>query len=416
MTTGLHSVFSGEAWSVSGLLFGVDGLFDEDGRPLGERRAPSAAKAQVAMTLEPAPYDDARKGGPMNVSALEQVQRHLKAVQHDVAAFYALEPGRPRSWERMLRAVLDQLSAPLVHVVRSGQPTTRVPAAKAVGYKLAAGYFGALRRLLTAQAHGDARPVTPEAFVDFIHQTRLLVGGNEVCAGPPKLIAHTTEVFLDGLPEVRPTPDAWRLAVATRLAWQVQLGLAWEVFDAAVEAGLLRDLGARLRARTSYLAEALAERRLAIDAAAPYPTLGAARRALPGEGGAPVSAVAEALQAHEAGTLEASCAATVQALATLREGALELDLPTSLELARRFADWLEVCCRVREAQSQLELELRALLHQPTGAPVAPSALMVCSSRPLRWFEAALGHSLVLSPSHAQRGTLRSARRTVPLQG
>lgn len=414
MAAALSSIFTGAAWSASGLLFGVDGLFDDDGRPLGERRAPSAAKARSPMVLEPAPYDDARKGLAMNVSALEQVQRHLKSVLDDIGGFHALRPPGPRSWESMLLAVVDQLSAPIVHVIRQGSAEARVPASKAVGYKLAAGYFGALRKLLAAAAHGDTREATPETFLEFVSTQRLLIGGNEVCAGPPRLIDWTTRVFMDGVAGAPPCGEPVRLTVATLLTQQVQLGLAWELFDAAAEARLLGEYGQRMRARSTFLATALADRLEALAAAQPRPSWEAARRALPASlTGAERASLLEAMAAHAAGG-RASASAQLEELALRGEGALDLDEGVGAALARHFATWLEVYPRFCAQQAELETALRRVLGRDTGAPIEMSALMMCPSRALRWFEAAVGHALIVEPGPPRQFLLRNVRRTVPL--
>ncbi|MDP1829339.1 MAG: hypothetical protein Q8L48_39100 [Archangium sp.] len=413
MAAGPASIFSGGAWAVTGLLFGVDGLFDLDGRPLGERRAPSAAKARSAMVLEPAPYDDERKGLAMNVSALEQVQRHLKAVLEDIGGFHALCPPAARSWEAMFLAVIDQLSAPIVHVIREGTADARVPPAKAVGYKLAAGYFGALRRLLVEEAQGQGREVSPEAFLSFVHERGLLVGGNEVCAGPPRLIEWTTRVFLDGVAGATPCSPG-RLAIATLLLHQVQLGLAWELFDSAAEARLLGEYGGRLRARSAFLAEALRERLDAVGSATPRPSWAAAVRALPASlSGAQRANLEKAIGSHASGE-RAPGAQVFEELARLGEGALELDAGVGEALARHFATWLEVSTLVFELQDGLERSLRRALGCDDAAPIEMSALMMGPSRALRWLEAALGHSLSQDGGAPRCWSLRNVRRTVPL--
>lgn len=409
MAAELRAIFCGGAWATSGLLFGVDGLFDLDGRPLGERRAPSAAKAQSPMVLEPAPYEDARKGLMMNVSALEQVQRHLKAVLEDIGGFHALRPAAPRSWESMFLAVIDQLSAPIVHVIRAGNAEARVPAAKAVGYKLAAGYFGALRRLLAAAAQGEPREATPEAFLEFIHGHRLLVGGNEVCAGPPRLIEWTTRVFLDGVQGAPPSAEPHRLEVATLLLRQVQLGLAWELFDEAAEARVLGEYGPRLKARSAFLASALGDRLEVVKAAGGRSSWAAAERALPGS--LSCEALVEAMKAH-ASRLRVASASVFEALAGLGEGALELEAGVGGELARLFASWLQVSEQVGGLQSSLERELRRVLGCAVEAPIELSALMRGPSRAQRWLEAALGHSLQREDGPEGRLILRNVRRTV----
>ena len=103
---------SDEPWAFSQLIAGLDDVLDEEGRPLAERRAPSALKDGVPMELGPCPYADSRQGEPMNLSALEQITRHLKPVFRELRAFHAALPAGSPSHDRMFLAVLDQLAGP----------------------------------------------------------------------------------------------------------------------------------------------------------------------------------------------------------------------------------------------------------------------------------------------------------------
>lgn len=408
----LAAALSGRAWTLTGLLAGpVDDLHDDEGRPLGERRASSAAKRGVPMVLAACPYEGARQGLPMNVSALTQVKRYLKPVLEDVARFHALGATQ-QGWQRMLPAVLDQLAAPAVHLLRGGA-AANVPAQKAVGYKLAAGYFGALRRLLAAEARGAGVPATVEDFQAWLERERLLVGASEVCGGPPALIAFATGVFLEGLAGAQPVEDRSRHAVANLLSQQVQLGLAWELFDGAAEARLLRTLiGPHLLPRTSLLADELAERLVTLEA---QPAFEAAERALPPQlAPATRDALAAAVRCFDiAPDTDTPATAALVALAARREGPFSATEPSAHErVARHFATWLDVRGKLARAQCALEHQLRGVLGREPAGPVKPSPLMMAPSQAQRWFEAVLGHTLLAQDAGETTHRLHSIHRTV----
>ena len=399
----------GGAWSFTALLSRLDGLLDEEHRPLGERRAASAAKAQVPMVLEACPYADSRRGHPMNVSALAQVTAHLRPVLDELGAFRASLPGGMPPWRAALCTVLDQLSRPAVHVLTGTGP---LPAGCAVAYKLAEGFFSAVRRILAEDAKGVGPLPTASAMVDFIHQQRLLHGESEVCAGSPPLIEKVAHLLLEGLAGA-PLPASPRPALADVLADQVVLGVAWELFDGCAEEALLARLEG-VRARNAFMVDRLADGLLRVRAASPTPPEAAARALdlLPPPLRAPL---ASAVRLHAGAPLSTTPATpALEALAALGEGALLPGPALAAELARRFATWLPVRSSVQRAQHELERKLRRLLALDERAPISPSGLMMPASRALAWYEAVLGHALVTSevPATPASATLRSARRSV----
>ena len=58
-------------------------VHDDEGRPLGEHRAPPGARAGVAMETTACPYRGTRLNhpNPMNVSALRPTRRHWDSVK-----------------------------------------------------------------------------------------------------------------------------------------------------------------------------------------------------------------------------------------------------------------------------------------------------------------------------------------------
>jgi len=278
----LEAALSNQPWSVSGLLFDAMATFDAEGRPLGERRAPSEAKRGVPLELVPCPYQDERQGTSMNLSALKQMKRFFGEVMDEIGAFHTLLGPGPRTWEEVLAVVVDQLAGPALYLLAGREASARVPTRIAVGHKLAAGYFGVMRRLITAQALGQGRPVTVPDLLEFIHQTRALIGEREVCGGPPKLIARASEVLLGGLPGALPCADRARLKVATGLATQLCLGIAWEQFDQAAEVAFFQEFPqAQLRPVTGFLERRVADRRGELEHQSATEAFEAALRAIP---------------------------------------------------------------------------------------------------------------------------------------
>lgn len=430
MNEAFSAALAGQPWAVGELLFGLDGLHDDEGRPLGERRAPSAAKKSVPMELKPCPYSDERHGQMMNASALEQVNRHWKAALEDIAAFHALIPAEIQGWRRMLLAVTDQLVRPAMGLLESRDPRALLPAASAVGYKLAAGYFGVMRRVLVEEARGAAPMPSVAGFVEFVRRERALLGGNEVCAGAPKQIEKTTEVFLLGAPEHPRRADPRRYQVAHALCAQIGVGVAWELFDGEVEEELLLDIGAgRMRARTKFVDDALLARRASLGAASRRAAALDAVRALPpdlepelrqsllgalqagadrnGRGAVGMEASEES-EAHDGSALD------VERLLHLREGALELDERSWPPFARSFRRWLEGHRSFVAATWRLERELRGRLGYDVDVPVKICPLAMPRPRSLQWFEALLGHALQSEPGERPCVRLRNRHRTIDL--
>jgi hypothetical protein len=413
----LEAALRDDPWAVSGLLYGQDALLDEEGRPVSERRAPSVVKQGVPIELRRCPYHDERLGQPMNVSALAQITRHLDEVLEDIGSFRSSLPSNYGGWQALLVAVLDQLAGPALYVLRARGPTL-VPAKLSVGHKLAAGFFGVVCDLLSADAQGDRRAVTVDSVLTFVHERRALIGASEVCAGPIHLIARTTEILLHGCSAQRVPSE--RVAIAEALAAQVGLGLAWDLFDAAVERRiLLHDLvREQLRPRTEIIRRALDQRFTALAKSSCPPTEEQAAKAVPMTAvlADPEELRTLFLQGGAAERAHAATAIVVEDLLAHGEGAIELlDIGLRRPLAQRLAGYLLAYRIVVARLFSLELLLRKALNYPEDVPMQLNTVIFPLPKSLRWFEATTGHRLLCTPAVAPELFLLNHQRRVQLR-
>lgn len=231
MSQALEKALNGQPWSVSELIFDLADVFDDEGRPIAERRARASVRAGVAMDMKECPYSDLRQGKLMNTSALVQVSRHYNTVMADLAGYRAQAGGRDANWTDILAAVLDQLARPAIHLLTSRDPHSPVPARDAVSHKLGAGFFGVMQTLHERLALGVEIPVTTAAFLSLIAETQALVGAGEVCAGSPPMIRNACTALIEGSPEHAAALPGQRLIIGYRLALQVELGIFWRLYD-----------------------------------------------------------------------------------------------------------------------------------------------------------------------------------------
>ena len=359
------------------------------------------------MELGPCPYADSRQGEPMNLSALEQITRHLKPVFRELRAFHAALPAGSPSHDRMFLAVLDQLAGParrLLSVDGTTDGTTdgTVPAPVAVGHKLAAGYFDVMRPLRERRACGVAPPADVDAFLAFVAERRALHGASEVCGGPPRLLRRTTALFL-GQDDDAPPADPARPRAAALLAAQIDAGVAWELHDRRLERALLSD--PLLRTRNPFLARELDAAREGLEARAAAP-VDAAVRALPPD--AP-DALREALA--PGAPVDPDCRAAVEAVASA--GALLAADEASLAGWKdTLARYVQALGALRAFQREQEEALRACLGAPAG-PVAFSGLLVPRLRAKRWLQAGLGLTLRSTPDGLALWSVRGGTRALP---
>lgn len=367
-----HPVFGNEC-PVSDLLFGLSSLIDSEGRPLGERRAPSAVKAGVEITLKECPYRDSRRDQPMNVSALAQVTAHLDPVLDDLTRFRGAQPlSTASTWSGVMTAVVDQLFAPGRFLVTAGGVVSGLPAVAAVAHKLAAGYFGMVYEVLRRQECGTQVVFTTQSFLEHIAATRALHGASEVCAGPPAMIAKVTEVLLGGYPSgINSEAFTQRRTVAELLTKQLLEGLRYQVLDAALERALFEILGACPTARNHFIRERYTSRHAELR-----------------EQNTPQSTAAT--------LLEGRMSPAVSALERyLRDGAGAIlagdeQIPAILSVASALLCEYE---RTVASQKKLERELRGTLGLPSETLRSRNALILPLSNTGRWLEALSGASL-----------------------
>jgi len=416
MENPLVAALSDKPWAVSGLIYGIDDLVDDEGRPVSERRAPSAVKKGVPMELRQCPYADERHGQPMNVSALGQITRYLDAVLDDIRAFRSSLPGADgEEWTELLTTVIDQLAGPAVHLLRSRGASPPIAARRAVGHKLAAGYFGVARGVLVAEARGERPEVSVEGLHQFVRESRALIGASEVCAGPPHMIAQVSGVLLHGKSEERAAPD--RVSLAETLSAQVAASVAWELFDQAIERRLLLEdaPGAAIRPRTATIRAALAERTAHVAEARRPATEEDAARAVPATLGVQARAQMRAMlgEGGLAAPEHAGAARVVADLLDRDEGAVErLGGDVREQVARRLAGYLLAYRSTVSALFQLELRMRAILGYSPDVPMKLNGVVFPLPRCVLWVEALLGHRLRCEPSTASELVLANHRRAV----
>jgi len=397
---------------VNRVVFGLHDTRDDENRPLNERRAPASARQGVVSELRACPYHDERKGSPINVTALAQTTRHLEAVARDVARFRGSVPEQ-HGWDPMLVTVVDSLSAPGLFLLRH-PGLGRVPAETAVAYKVAAGFFGALRHLLELEMR-ETIPVTPEGFLGFVARERLLIGPSEACAGPPGMIRRLTEIIMRGESAGEPV-DPERLFVARALAQQVRLGVAWGLYDEAAEQTFFREWHAtgRLKPKNDFIRRKLEDRAAGFgpstDVAVRH-VLAALPCSLP-------SATAEPIRlAVTGGCLDAgakaNAIAAIGGLLEAGEGAIDLADPSQHRaFASRVADYLVTYRAFAAAFWELERALRGGIGVGVSAPLKLHGAVFGPGRTLDWQSAVSGHRLASTPESTGPIVLRSHRRAV----
>lgn len=158
----------------------VDRL-DEDGRPVGEVGSRLYDRARTEIVA--CPYADARRGHPMNRSALRQVGACWPEVV--VAARHLAGPAP--TVHAASAAALTASAIP--HAWPDGAPIPRVVS---VLYKASLGMSQVTAALLLAEDGVADAPFASlgddEAFFRYLDDGRWLVGRDQACAGPEALI------------------------------------------------------------------------------------------------------------------------------------------------------------------------------------------------------------------------------------
>lgn len=416
MRSDLDNALDAKPWSFAGVVFGLEQIRDDEGRPLSERRAPSVVKDGVLIELRSCPYSDERLGQPMNMSALTQVKRHLEAVLEEVAQFRAMSPEGNPTWAEVFVAVIDQLAAPARYLLETRARRGPVPAQCAVGHKLAAGYFDVLRKLLLREALGDRRPVSVKNLLTFVKEQRALIGASEVCAGPPNLIARVSEVLVNGMPTDAVALPLERVSIARLLSLQVQVGIAWELFDLESERRFLFDeIGrAHLRPRNAFIERKLDERIDELSRGAG--SIGVALPELP-ETLAPDALKRLETVLHEPRE-NGSYVRTrdvIGQLLSYSDGAVELTLPSAdAVVAASFARYLVTFREFVRVQCTIEQELRTRLGFAVDASIKLHPTVLPKPKGLDWYEVVLGHSLRSEPVPSAPWTLGNHHRNASI--
>lgn len=391
MSKVLVDALNGGAWSVSAVVFDLNDMLDDEGRPISERRADAPVRAKVEMDMRECPYAGIRHGRWMNMSALAQVSNHYNPVMAEIAAFRRQTAGEDATWSDILAIVLDQLARPAVYLLQQRDARGPVPAQAAVGHKLAAGLFGVMRTLHERVALGADLPVSTEVFLNLMEETGALVGTAEACAGSPQMIRKTSTVLVEGGTANDVTLDQARLDVARCLALQVQLGIFWRFYDQIHLWELIRgETRKRLVPGNVFLERKLERAEEEVLPAAP---------ARPDSAGLPVALdpdvryrLSDALRdAANPKALDEDLHTATQLLgeagsAIRYEGAVApfaLRVARYLNAHRLFA--AELCA--------LERRLRALLGFPAEAPIHLGATAFPTPQALPWYELVVGRRI-----------------------
>lgn len=391
MAKSLVDALGNGAWSVSAVMFDLNDMVDDEGRPISERRADPAVRAGVEMEMRQCPYHGVRHGRWMNVSALAQVSHYYTPVLEELAAFRRLANGADATWADILAGAIDQLARPAIYLLQQRSERGPVPAQMAVGHKLAAGMFGVLRSLHERLAVGENLPVTGASFMRLVDETGALVGASEVCAGSLKMIDKVSTALVEGHSDSRVELDHTRLDIARCLALQVQLGIFWELYDRVHLWSLLRgEHRQQLHPFNEFLARKLERDANELAALEPARPDGATLpQAL--EAQARVR-LADALRDEGAPHVLEQDVHAATALLNEPGSAVRYDgdiAPFALQVARYLGTHRLFVSEL----SKLELELRAGLGFSTETPIRLGTAVFPTPQALPWYELILGRRI-----------------------
>jgi len=391
MSKSLVDALGEGAWSVSAVVFDLNDMVDDEGRPISERRADAAVKVGVEMEMRQCPFAGIRQNQLMNVSALAQISHYFNPVLAEMAAFRRQVGGTNVTWDDILAGIVDQLSRPAIYLLQQRNERGPVPAQMAVGHKLAAGFFGVLRDLHEQLALGRKLPVTVDTFLELVDETGALVGASEVCAGSPQMIRRASTSLLEGDPENRVELGQSRIDIARCLALQVQLGIFWHLYDCVHLWSLVRgEFRNHMTPYNDFLTRKLESAEGELDVLAPP---------LPN-----CAMLPEALDAqlrHKLG--EALCDATDPQMLEedMHTATLLLNEPGSAirydgeigSFALRVARYLNARRLIVDELSRVELELRGHLDFLSDTPIRLGLAVFPKPQALPWYELILGRHL-----------------------
>ena len=390
MSKSLVDALSEGAWSVSAVVFDLNDMIDDEGRPISERRADAVVRAGVEMEMRQCPYAGIRQGRLMNVSALAQISRYYNPVLEEIAAFRR-QSGHQATWFDILACVVDQLARPAIYLLQQRNAQGPVPAKVAVGHKLAAGFFGVMRDLHERLALGASIPVTTDSFLNQVEEMGALVGASEACAGSPQMIRKASATLVEGNTGSQIVLDRLRHEVARCLALQVQIGIFWQLYDRVHLWSLIRgELRGRLTPGNNFLARKIASAENDMEETEPARPIGAALSdALEAQRR---HALAEALQdAAEPQTLEEDVHAATELL-NKADSIIRYDGAVA-PLARRVAQYLHARRLFVVELSRLEIDLRKHLGFPAETPINLGPAVFPAPQALPWYESILGRRI-----------------------
>lgn len=254
----LSNALADKPWSVSALMFDIDDVLDDEGRPVSERRANVATRVGVEMEMRLCPFGGIRDGKWMNISALSQITKYYKDVMLELAAYRLAQQDESYRWQDTLACIVDLYAGPAIYLLQNRDASAPVPAKIAVYHKLAAGMFGVIKQIFERLVSGDPIPVTSDSFMQMIDDTGALVGTSEACAGSPKMIRSVVEAMMEAGAESDGIIDAQRLQLARMLSSQVQIATYWRLYDRShLRRLLVGDFGASLEPSNFFLKQKL---------------------------------------------------------------------------------------------------------------------------------------------------------------
>lgn len=388
MPQSLLDALGDDAWSVSAVIFDLNDMLDDEGRPVSERRADAAVRAGVEMDMRVCPYAGIRQGKWMNYSALMQLSRHYDAVMGEMGTFRRRAAGATASWDDILAGVLDQLARPAIHLLQQRDARGAVPAQAAVSHKLAAGFFGVMRNLHEQIALGADFPVSVEAFLQLVEQQNALVGPAEVCAGSPQMIRNTCMTLIDGGNRPAVVLEDARLEMARWLALQVQLGIFWQLYDRCHVWELIRgDTRQQLRPSNVFLVRKLERALDEVPQSMPPPADGA--RLPAGLDAASRQRLADALRDAAAPAALAEDLQTAEQLLG-QPGSAIAYAGVAAPFAFKVASYLNTHRVFTEELCRLEQRLRDLLGMTGAAPIRLGRTVSPLPQALPWYELVVG--------------------------
>jgi len=392
MSKTLKDALSGNAWSVSAVMFDMDDLLDDEGRPISERRADVMTRVGVEMEMKLCPFGDIREGKWMNVSALTQINQYYQDAIAELAAFRRHSKNEKLTWEDVLACIVELFASPAVYLLQQKDSEKRVPAKIAVCHKLAAGMFGVMINLHERLATGAKLAVTADSFMDLIDETGALVGASEACAGSPKMIRKVSEALLEDGDYPHVELDPMRVEIGRCLALQVQLGIFWRLYDRLQLWSLIvGEFHPHLAPRNNFLQRKLetAAINLGTSKQPPQPNCRKLPEALSSRDRLDFYAALN--HASDQKTLRQDIQTAMELLQ--EQGGAILFNGDHEAFALSLSNYLQTYRVFHAGLSKLELELRRMLGYSADAPIRLGSAVFPSPQAMHWYELVLGRKL-----------------------